>query len=213
MRVGNCAWDTTSKVGVALPGGLPRVISANQGWLKTSETLCYPTMSCLALCDPMDCSLPGSSVHGISQVRILEWVEISSSGRSSWHRNRTRISRIGSRIPCWLSHQGIPNIFYQMPDLPTLWRSSTLLATCDQRWDQRWDQHETNMSPGLTCCSFFGTTLPGHPHGSRTSWIDHAFTAVLLVQTLETVCPGFSDQQRVLGGSIETCVQKYPSKS
>ena len=33
-------------------------------------------MSCLTLCDPMDCSPPGSSVHGISQARILEWVAI-----------------------------------------------------------------------------------------------------------------------------------------
>ena len=35
--------------------------------------------SCLTLCDPMDSSPPGSSVHGISQARILEWVAISSS--------------------------------------------------------------------------------------------------------------------------------------
>ena len=35
--------------------------------------------SCLTLCNPKDCSLPGSSVHGISQARILEWVAISSS--------------------------------------------------------------------------------------------------------------------------------------
>ena len=35
--------------------------------------------SCLTLSDPMDCSLPGSSVHGISQAKILEWVAISSS--------------------------------------------------------------------------------------------------------------------------------------
>ena len=33
---------------------------------------------CLSLCDPMDCGLPGSSVHGILQARILEWVAISS---------------------------------------------------------------------------------------------------------------------------------------
>ena len=33
--------------------------------------------SCLTLCDPMDCSLPGSSVHGILQARILEWVAFS----------------------------------------------------------------------------------------------------------------------------------------
>ena len=35
--------------------------------------------SCLTLCDPMDCSPPGSSVHGILQARILEWVAISFS--------------------------------------------------------------------------------------------------------------------------------------
>ena len=34
---------------------------------------------CLTLCDPMDCSLPGSSVHGILQARVLEWVAISFS--------------------------------------------------------------------------------------------------------------------------------------
>ena len=37
------------------------------------------TQSCLTLCDPMDCSLPGSSVHGILQARVLEWVAISFS--------------------------------------------------------------------------------------------------------------------------------------
>ena len=36
--------------------------------------------SCLTLCNPMDCSLPGSSIHGIFQARILEWVAISSPG-------------------------------------------------------------------------------------------------------------------------------------
>ena len=35
--------------------------------------------SCQTLCDPMDCSLPGSSVHGILQARILEWVAIPLS--------------------------------------------------------------------------------------------------------------------------------------
>ena len=36
--------------------------------------------SCPTLCDPMDCSLPGSSVHGIFQARILEWVAITGKG-------------------------------------------------------------------------------------------------------------------------------------
>ena len=50
--------------------------------------------SCLTLCDPTDCSPPGSSVHGISQARILEWVTISSSRGSSRPRDWTRISYV-----------------------------------------------------------------------------------------------------------------------
>ena len=49
---------------------------------------------CLTLCDPMDCSLPGSSVHRILQGRILEWVAMSSSRGSSWPRDWTHISCI-----------------------------------------------------------------------------------------------------------------------
>ena len=49
------------------------------------------------LCDPVDCSLPGSSVHGILQARILEWVAISFSRGSSWPRDRTRFSGVGGR--------------------------------------------------------------------------------------------------------------------
>ena len=45
--------------------------------------VCSVAQSHLTLCDPMDCSLPGSSVHRISQARILEWVAISYSTGSS----------------------------------------------------------------------------------------------------------------------------------
>ena len=47
------------------------------------ELCCLIAKSCPALCDSMDCSLPGSSVHGIFQARVLEWVAISSSRGSS----------------------------------------------------------------------------------------------------------------------------------
>ena len=55
------------------------------------------TQSCPTLCDPVDCSLPGSSVHGILQERILEWVASSFSSGSSWPRDRTQVSRIAGR--------------------------------------------------------------------------------------------------------------------
>ena len=51
---------------------------------------------CPTLCDPMDCSPPGFSVHGIIQARILEWVAIPSFRESSPPRVRTRISYVSS---------------------------------------------------------------------------------------------------------------------
>ena len=53
--------------------------------------------SCPTLCDPMDCSLQGSSVRGIFQARVLEWVAISFSRRSSQPRDQTQISCIVGR--------------------------------------------------------------------------------------------------------------------
>ena len=50
------------------------------------------TQLCPTLCDPMDYSPPGSSVHGISQARILEWVAISFPEGSSWPRDWTGVS-------------------------------------------------------------------------------------------------------------------------
>ena len=56
---------------------------------------CLATKSCQALWDPMDSNPPGSSVHEISQARILEWVAISFSSGSSAPRDQTCISCIG----------------------------------------------------------------------------------------------------------------------
>ena len=50
--------------------------------------------SCLNFCNFIDCSPPGSSVHGILQARILEWVAMPSSRGSSWPRNWTHISSL-----------------------------------------------------------------------------------------------------------------------
>ena len=68
---------------------------------KISYNLCAWVLSRVWLCDPMDCSPPGSSVHGILQARILEWVAMPSSRRSSQPRDGTHVSCvscIGRRI-------------------------------------------------------------------------------------------------------------------
>ncbi|XDA86127.1 hypothetical protein R6Z07F_015879 [Ovis aries] len=58
--------------------------------------MCVCAQSCPTLCNPTDCSPAGSSVHGILQARILEWVAISSSKGSPRPRDQTHISC----IPC-----------------------------------------------------------------------------------------------------------------
>ena len=62
------------------------------------------TQSCPTLCDPMDCSLPGFSVYGIFQARVLEWVAIFSSRGSSWARDWTYISSISCTDMLFLYH-------------------------------------------------------------------------------------------------------------
>ena len=65
------------------------------------------SLSCVWLCDPMDCSLPGSSVNGIFQARILEWVAISFSRKSSQPRDWTQISCIVGRcFTIWATREG-----------------------------------------------------------------------------------------------------------
>ena len=68
--------------------------------------------SCLTLCDPMDCSPPNSSVHGILQARILEWGAISFSRESSWPREQTCISCV-SCISRWILYH-----LYQLIPMP-----------------------------------------------------------------------------------------------
>ena len=64
------------------------------------------TQSCPTLCDPMDYSPPGFSVHGIFQARVLEWVAISFSRGSSWPRDQTWVSRIaGRRFTIWATRE------------------------------------------------------------------------------------------------------------
>ena len=71
--------------------------------------------SCPTLCNPMDYSLPGSSVHGILQARILERVAIASSRGSSQPRDGTQVSLIAGRFfmsespgsPFWRRHKQI----------------------------------------------------------------------------------------------------------
>ena len=70
------------------------------GWADYCYSCCcLLAQSWPTLCYPVDCGLPGSSMHGISQTGILEWVAISYSRGSSWPKDWTHISCTGRQIP------------------------------------------------------------------------------------------------------------------
>ena len=73
-----------------------------------SQVKVIVAQSCPILCKPMVCSLPGSSVHGIFQARLLEWVAISFSRGTSRLRDRSLVSRICRQTLYRLSHKGSP---------------------------------------------------------------------------------------------------------
>ena len=78
--------------------------------------------SCLTLCHPMDCSPPGSSVHGILQARTLEWVAMPSSKGSSPPRDRTCVSSV-SCIGRWaLDHKRLQRLRSPTTYFSVSWR-------------------------------------------------------------------------------------------
>ena len=84
-------WADLEAMAPSCPRPLPLPIS---GLKKVKSEV---AQSCPTFCDPMECSLPGSSLHGILQARILEWVAISFSRGSSQLRDRTWVSCIAGR--------------------------------------------------------------------------------------------------------------------
>ena len=103
------------------------------------------TQSCLTLCDPMDCSLPGSSIHGILQARILEWGAISFSRGSSQPRDGTWVCRTADRPALYLlSHR----------------EARCLHFACVKRSD---DSSAPSLRPPRHRCALTGRPQPRRP--------------------------------------------------
>ena len=80
------------------------------GWPRLCAVLGLVTQSCPTLSDPVDCSPPGSSVHGILQARVLEWVAMPSSRGSSQPRDRTQVSHTaGGFFIIWATRETLEN--------------------------------------------------------------------------------------------------------
>ena len=107
---------------------------------------------CLTLYDPMDYSQPGSSVYGILQVRILEWVGIPFCWGSSWYRDRAQVSGIAGRFfttwTTWTTWGHVKGI-----------QSSSCLTP--EFWVALWVECEWRAGPSVC-------VLPPRLHGCRT---------------------------------------------
>ena len=100
-------------------------------FVYVSHPTLVKSLSRVWLCDFMDCSPPGSSVHGILQARILERVAISFSRGSSRPRDRTQVSRIrGRRFNLWTTREAPPYANLLLKTLPVVCR----VKARDQRW-------------------------------------------------------------------------------
>ena len=94
-----------TSVSMIMSRSIPVAANGIISFFNTMKVKVSVAQSCLnwtgsqsTLCKHMDCSLPGSSVHGILQARILEWVAIPFSRRSSQARDRTQVSCTGKWI-------------------------------------------------------------------------------------------------------------------
>ena len=101
--------------------------------------LCLVSPSCLTLCNPMGCNLPGCSVHGILQARILEWVAMPFSRGSSQSRNRTQVFWIAGGF-YQLSYQGSRIL---------AWESESRSVVSDSLWPHRLYSVQFSIVPGI----------------------------------------------------------------
>ena len=151
---------------------------------------------CPTLCYPVHCSLPGFSVQGILQTRILEWVAYPFSSRSSWPRNRTRVSWIaGGFFTSWAKREGITIYLLGWPKSPKY-----KLKTPNAEKDVEQQQFSIIISLSVKWYSHFGRQFINFLQHQTHSY--HAAAAVASVvsdsvrphrrQPTRLLCPWYS---------------------
>ena len=138
--------------------GLPGIIQDNLPILRSR--LCLVTQSFPTLCDLMNCSPPGCSVHGFFQTRILEWVAIFSSRGCSWPMNRTHVSCVlciaGRLLTHWTSgkpfcccKKAYPKVGSNEQNTPSSHANpapstgyGTKQVSTEQQWLNKWNKNQ-----------------------------------------------------------------------
>ena len=159
----------------------------------------WVTQLCLILCGPKNCSPPVSSVHGILQARILEWVAIPFLGGSFWHRDWTQIFCIAGRFLtiCEVSesHSVMSNSL-QPHRLYSWWNSSGQNTGVDSLFLLQGIFPTQGSNPGLPHCRWLLYHLshqgtPGRQHNLYnipfgtviTNWNFGSWPSVFIIQT------------------------------
>ena len=106
-------WQHSRKPEILINGAHASEVEYNTAAFAKACTSAQSFRSCLTLCDPVDCSPPGSSVRGVLQERILEWVAISFSRGSSQPRDRAQVSHIADTLSLMFCRPfSFRNLFY-----------------------------------------------------------------------------------------------------
>ena len=108
-------------------------------------------LSRVQLCDPRDCSTPGSSVHGLSQSRILDWVAIPFSRGFSRPRDQTQVSCFEGRFFYHLSHQRVGCYFILQGISPTQGSNPNLRHLLHWQADSLPLCHPPLIAPTTSC--------------------------------------------------------------
>ena len=123
--------------------------------------MCVLSHLCLTLCSPINYSLPGSSVHGIFQARILEWIAISYSRGSSQLRNWTGVSCIaGGFFTNWAIREALKKAEQWRTDAFELWCWRRLLDSKEIKpTGQSYRKPTANIHRKDWCWSWISNTL------------------------------------------------------
>ena len=135
-------------------------LAARSGKLPASWEV--KLLSHVAFCNPMDCTLPGSSIHGILQARVLEWLAISFSRGSSWPRDRTQVPHVAGRhFTLWATREvcQIQWKFNYLTKDVLEWKSRMSLLC----FSGRWDAATTQVSQGKMTTLGLETPVPVAP--------------------------------------------------
>ena len=165
--------------------------------------------SCLTLWDPMDCSPPGSSVHGILQARMLEWIAMPSSRGSHRPGHWTQLSHIeGEFFTIWATREAHHSPYPPESQCTKNQNSVFPYLLAASANPQRWSEHASfppRILPHLQFCQLLPLYLP------LPNWFDCPYwPIVVLSYAFGTISPDQEIPMGKVGGLVSAPLPRPP---